>query len=440
VKQIHDRADGLLVRTRWTTPVGAFVAGVAAAAAVLAVVVPATAQATEVYPRPQAGALHFVGRGFGHGIGMSQFGAEGMGRSGKNYHQILAFYYPGTTMSKVANRANIRVQLSAAPHRVHGYASVTFDALPGSFAGVVGQAPAALPRRVAGARVSTYRVVRTSGGLQLLARSASGRRVLISAQPDDIVVGAETQNGSSVTSNVSLSQVTVREGATSRRYRGEVTVHESGSGVVAINVVRLQQYLYGVVGAEVPGGWTNAAYAAQAVAARSYALLMRHNARASHTPWDICDTICQAYGGVAWESASQSRAVDATAGRYLSYHGLPALTMFSSADGGYTVAGSQPYLVAEPDPYDGVVTGAANWGHAWRASVTAGTIEANWPQIGRLTAVVVAARDGLGRWGGRVTALRLRGRDATVVVSADEFRWTLGLKSTWWRIDLPQHP
>ena len=112
----------------------------------LTVAVPATAQAAEVYPRPHSGALHFVGRGFGHGIGMSQFGAEGMGRSGKNYHQILAFYYPGTTMSKVADSANIRVQLSAAPRRVHRHASVTFDALPGSFAGVVGQPSASLPR------------------------------------------------------------------------------------------------------------------------------------------------------------------------------------------------------------------------------------------------------------------------------------------------------
>ncbi len=428
------------MRTRWTTPVGALVTGAAACASVLALAVPATAHAAELYPRPHSGALHFIGRGFGHGIGMSQFGAEGMGRSGKSYRQILAFYYPGTTMSTIANSTNIRVQLSAAPRRIHRHATVTFDALPGSFANVVGQPAASLPRRVAGARVSIYRVVRTAGGLQLLALSASGQRVVISAQPDDLVVGTSTQTGSPITPDLSQSQATLREGATSRLYRGQVRVHEWASGVTAINVVRLQQYLYGVVGAEVPGGWTKAAYAAQAVAARSYALLMRHNARASHRPWDICDTTCQAYGGVAWESASQSRAVDATGGKYLSYAGLPALAMFSSADGGYTVAGSQPYLVAEPDPYDGVVTGAANWGHAWRASVTARTIEANWPQLGRLTAVVVAARDGLGRWGGRVTALRLRGRDASVVVSADEFRWTLGLKSTWWRIALPPHP
>lgn len=70
--------------------------------------------------------------------------------------------------------------------------------------------------------------------------------------------------------------------------------------------------------------------------------------------------------------------------------------------------------------------------------MAASTIEANWPQLGQLKAVVVVRRDGLGRWGGRVTALRLRGTDATLVVSADDFRWTLGLKSTWWRIALPK--
>lgn len=403
----------------------------------LALVVPAPAQAAEVYPRPTNGRLAFVGRGFGHGIGMSQFGAEGMGRSGKNYHQILAFYYPGTTTSTVPRSTNLRVHLSAAPRLVAGHPAVTFAATPGAFAGVAGTAAATLPARVHGAPVAGYRVLRAGAGLELVALSPTGRRVVIAAQSDAIVVGSSSASGTAGPGDVATSRVTVRVGSSDRAYRGLVRVEPYGSGVVAVNVVRLQQYLYGVVGAEVPGGWTAAAYRAQAVAARSYALLMRHIARQGRAPWDICDTTCQAYGGIAWESASQNRAVDATASRYLSYDGTPALTMFSSADGGYTVAGSQPYLVAKPDPYDGIVTGAANWGHAWRASVAARTIEADWPQVGHLKAVVVVSRDGLGRWGGRVTSLRLRGTDGAVVVSADTFRWTVGLKSTWWRIHLP---
>jgi stage II sporulation protein D len=412
----------------------------AAAATVFSIVglaVPATAQAVEVYPRPASGTLTFVGRGFGHGIGMSQFGAEGMGRSGKNYRQILNFYYPGTTLTSISLRTRIRVHLSAAPQLVQGHPSVTFAPASGAFARIAGQPIVSLPTRVAGSAVTRYRVARLVAGLQLTAFSSSGRSIVIAAQSQPIVVGTVADGASIDNPGLADSTAGIREGTAVRVYRGQVRVMRYGSGVAAVNLVRLQDYLYGVVGAEVPGGWTAAAYRAQAVAARSYALLLRKNARAAHQPWDICDTNCQAYGGISWEQASQNQAVDATAGRYLSYQGVPALAMFSSADGGYTVAGSQPYLPAQQDPYDGVVTGSANWGHAWRTQVGAGTIEADWPELGHLKAVVVVTRDGLGRWGGRVTALRLRGRDATVVVSADEFRWTLGLKSTWWRIALP---
>lgn len=414
------------------------VAGVVASAGVAGVLVATAAQAAEVYPRPTDGRLTFVGRGFGHGIGMSQFGAEGMGRSGKTYQQILAFYYPGTRFASTPMTTGIRVHLSAAPTQIHGRAAVTVAAANTTFAHVARQPFAALPRRAGGARVTAYRVVRSDQGLALVAISARAHRVVVPAQPKAIVLGtaapAPAGSTSAATPTPDASRVTVRNGGADRDYHGYLRVQPYGSGVAAVNVVRLQQYLYGVVGAEVPDGWTRAAYRAQAVAARSYALLLRQIARHTGAPWDICDTTCQSYGGVAWESASQNAAVDATAGQYLSYHGDPVLAMFSSADGGYTVAGSHPYLVARPDPYDGIVTGAANWGHAWDTTVTAGTIEADWPQIGRLKAVVVAARDGLGRWGGRVTALRLRGTAGSVVVSPDTFRWTLGLKSTWWRI------
>jgi SpoIID/LytB domain protein len=435
VKAPAHPADGIRVRIRRMTVVSATAATVFS---VVALVVPATAQAVQVYPRPASGMLTFVGRGFGHGIGMSQFGAEGMGRSGKTYRQIVRFYYPGTTLSTVPLSTRIRVHLSAAPRLLHGHASVTLAPRAGAFARVAGQPIVSLPTQVAGSAVTTYRVTRLVDGVQLRAISSSGRRIVIAAQSAPIVVGTTPSARPADNPALSDSRVGVREGTGVRVYRGQVRVMAYGSGLAAINLLRLQDYLYGVVGAEVPGGWTTAAYRAQAVAARSYALLLRANARAAHRPWDICDTNCQAYGGVSWEQASQNAAVDATTGRYLSYQGRPALAMFSSADGGYTVAGSQPYLPAKPDPYDGVVTGAANWGHAWRSQVAASTIEADWPELGHLRAMVVVGRDGLGRWGGRVTALRLRGTNATVVVSADDLRWTLGLKSTWWRVALPK--
>ena len=44
--------------------------------------------------------IHFKGSGYGHGVGMSQWGAEGMARKKYNYREILGFYYPGAILSK----------------------------------------------------------------------------------------------------------------------------------------------------------------------------------------------------------------------------------------------------------------------------------------------------------------------------------------------------
>jgi stage II sporulation protein D len=42
------------------------------------------------------------GRGYGHGVGMSQWGAHVMGEKGKNYREILQFYFPGTEITKLS--------------------------------------------------------------------------------------------------------------------------------------------------------------------------------------------------------------------------------------------------------------------------------------------------------------------------------------------------
>jgi hypothetical protein len=108
--------------------------------------------------------------------------------------------------------------------------------------------------------------------------------------------------------------------------------------------------------------------------------------------------------------------------------------MFSSANGGYSVAGGRGYLVAKHDPYDGVVKGDANWGHSWHTAVSARSVEQAWPQVGNVKAVKVLNRDGNGKWGGRVLSVAIVGSKATARVSADSFRWGVGLKSTWWSV------
>ena len=392
--------------------------------------IPTPAQAggtAEAYSRPSSGVFQLDGLGYGHGIGMSQFGAEGMGRLGKGYREIVKFYYPGTRLADVSAKRQIKVGLSGIVRSTPQGSGVVVPARSGLFLTHKGNR-VSLPAKVGGSSVSEFRVVRGSSGLAVWAVS--------SAKASKVAGGLGGSVSWRTSSSVGTSKVGV--GASSgnnRTYRGFVDVVASSSSVFVVNRLLLEDYLRSVVSSEVPSSWTAAALRAQAVAARSYALLAQVNARAADRSYDICDTTsCQVYSPISAESSAEVAAVRATAHQYLRDAGQPVFAMFSSANGGYSVAGSRPYLVAKEDPYDGVVTGSANWGHSWSTSVSASRIEAAWPQIGTLKTLKVLGRDGNGAWGGRVLSVGLVGSKSTVSVSADSFRWATGLKSTWWTV------
>jgi stage II sporulation protein D len=381
----------------------------------------------ETYRVPGSGSFKLSGLGFGHGIGMSQFGAEGMGQLGKNYRQIVKFYFPGTNIAQTAPTHQITVGLSGVVRGTPQGGAVEVIDRPGLAASNRGEA-IGLPRRAGGKAVSSFRVVRGRGGLAVYA--VSGADVVRIAKG---LSGAVTWRTAGSVDNSRVAVATAAGGK--RLYRGFMEVKKGSSSVLAISRLRLEDYLRSVVSHEVPASWTASALRAQAVAARSYALTAQATARATHRPYDICDTTyCQAYGPIGIESGAEARAVRATRGVYLKSAGQPVLAMFSSANGGYTVAGSRPYLVAKPDPYDGVVTGSANWGHSWDTTIRARAVENAWPQIGRLQKLKVLGRDGNGQWGGRVMSVGLLGSKGKVTVSADSFRWAVGLKSTWWTV------
>ncbi len=387
----------------------------------------ASAPAKEHYPVPKSGVFTLAGRGFGHGIGMSQFGAEGMGRLGKGYRQILRFYYPGTTLRTGPTDRTIVVELSAADRVAGGRPTVVLRAVDGLRLATT-SGTLTPPAQVGGAVVRTVQVTSVGHRLTVRASSAAGKTTLAAH-----LRGTVRAHTGAVRTRSAVGVVAGRGDTT--RYRGFVTVRRAGGGLQVLNDVLLEDYLRAVVSAEVPGGWTMAAYRAQAVAARSYALLSQRTARSSGRAYDICDTTwCQAYGGTRWETSEEAQAVRDTAGQYLESGGAPAFTQFSSSNGGYSVAGTQDYLVARPDPYDGVVKGAANWGHSWSTTVSASRIESAWSQIGSLRTLRVVERDGHGRFGGRVQVVALVGSAGKVRVSGDTFRSVLGLKSTWWTV------
>lgn len=139
-----------------------------------------------------------------------------------------------------------------------------------------------------------------------------------------------------------------------RSYRGGVLLRSLDGGVQAINVVDLEDYLRGVVPAEMPASWPAAALQAQAVIARTYAAARVNPA----VPYDTCATeSCQVYQGVAAEKPGSDAAIQATAGQVIAYGGKAATTYFSSDSGGFTASAKEawnmdlPYLPAKPDPF-----------------------------------------------------------------------------------------
>jgi SpoIID/LytB domain protein len=190
----------------------------------------------------------------------------------------------------------------------------------------------------------------------------------------------------------------------------------------------MESYLRAVVPAEMPASWHVNAVRAQAVAARSYANFDLARSPAGRN-WDTCDTTsCQMYSGVPAEHALSNAALAATAGQALTYKGKATFTQFSSANGGWTTAGSQPYLVAKADPYDRVMRSSAS---SWNKGVTATSIQARWPSIGTYRQLRIISRDRKGRWGGRVLTAAIDGSKGSVTVSGATIRFAFGLQSEW---------
>jgi SpoIID/LytB domain protein len=405
--------------------------GAALAALLLAGGLVATpAAAEEVYLRPADGAYPLDGRGYGHGIGMSQYGARGAASAGLTWRQIIESYYPGTTIGDNGNPA-IRVRLvgqTALAVRADSGLRVNLDrtgtptvwqVLPPT----VARGGAALAVESWDLAFYTHAVADPVEAAKYTGWWLRFRPVGGSSYLNHRMVGASALTVAF--DNPGSGVLRKASGTAYRTYRGELRhVRSSNLATATVTVVDtlpMESYLRGVVPNEMPSSWAAEAVRSQAVAARTYAEYERRHAPAGRA-YDTCDTTsCQVMGSVETEQAAADAAIGATAGQIALYSGGPAFTQFSAANGGYTVAGSQPYLVAKADPYDT---------YTWQATVAATSIERAWPAIGRLTALRVTQRDGHGAWGGRVTQLVLQGTSGSVTVSGASFRSALGLKST----------
>lgn len=380
------------------------------------------AAASTAYTMPSTGKVTIAGHGYGHGHGMSQYGAQGAatgnwgtrGKTPLTWQQILAFYYPGTTRTVYAR--SIRVKISADT-------SADVVVAPRTGLAVAVNATNEI-RRVPVNGATRWRLLVAAGNQTGVDYLLNGTWTRWWTFAGDGAFGASGQ------------PMQLFYGSTSRQYRGRLSAIRptaTSTDRDTINILSLEDYLRGVVPSEMPSSWHVNAVSAQAVAARTYAAYELQSPVASY--YDICDTTqCQVYGGYDREAEGSNAAVDATRGVILSYNGAPAFTQFSSSSGGWTSAGSVPYLPAKSDPYDDVRYPdgtSANAGHTWTISVDVATIE-KAAGIADLASITVLSRDGNGEWGGRVSKMRLTGAGGKVVdVYGDTFRGWLGLKSRW---------
>jgi stage II sporulation protein D len=374
-------------------PSAIFAAGAVVMAAGLALLGSGRDGAAQTSPPPRGTPTFVVtGRGWGHGVGLSQWGAYGFARQGATYERILAHYYSGTALGP-APISRVRVLL------VPGKPRLTISS----------QAPFRVRDGLGETHTLEARAQTFGPGLRL--RVDGRRQAQALPGPLLFIPGA---------SPLRLD----------RPYRGQLQVSVVSGRLRAVNHVALEGYLFGVVPAEMPHHWPAEALKAQAVAARTYALAVRKVGG----DFDLYpDVRSQVYRGIVGEKPSATAAVQATAGQVVLYRGQIAKTYFFSTSGGRTATvtdvwpGSPPipYLVSVQDPYD-----SASPHHQWGPiPMKAARLQRVLRAPGRLLDVRASVTAS-----GRVRTVTAIGSQGQATVSGADVRRALGLRSTWFRV------
>ena len=395
-----------------------------------------------------AGGVTFYGKGFGHGVGMSQYGAEGWatGASGPALtgEQIVAHYYTGTSLTYVDYATNprgpMRVLLSA----------------PSSSGGA----------SCGGTYLSSWLAnIRSAGGFKVV-NEAAGNAVIGTASPN-VTYQIAARNGIVQVYDQSTATPTLRYQGTgpvtavptdptqpitlqekNAFFRGSLQFkNDGGNALRVVNFLSYDSYVQGVIPKEMPAGWNIEAYKAQAYAARSYGFTSTGVGR----DYDVRDDqLDQCYGGATVETTAGNQAVAATAGKVITYAGAAIRAYFSSSSGGYTVGdgcwnsgitcrANSPFLVPVSDPADLTVAIPYTNKHAsWTASFSSdqirnALISYGRGDIGALVSVDLSNQAPAGV--GHVVSLKFQGSAGSAEVPADVFlRTYLGMKSTMVRL------
>jgi stage II sporulation protein D len=366
-------------------------------AALLAPVATATAGAAPA-PAPQptgplagvaASALVAEGGGWGHGVGMSQWGAEGYAQHGKRYRWILGHYYRGAKVTKLRRTRAVRVLLdTSGPVTITG------------------------ATRAGGRTLNPRTAYRASVAGSQIALRGGGRTIRI-AQKAPV-----------------SGRPTVGVGGKGR-YRGALLLSKAPSGDLrVVNRIGLEDYMRAVVPHEAYSTWRPEALKAQAVAARTYSIAVVKTDSPDFDHYD--DTRSHAYAGVARETAATDAAVRATRNEVITYRGEIVPAYYHSSSGGHTedvevgFPGAQPapYLVGVEDRYDDV---RGNGNHRWLRRIPLATAESRLRSAGLLSGSLLGIEVLRRGASPRIAAARVLGSGGTETVDGDDLKQALGL-------------
>ncbi len=365
-------------------------------------------------PAAAAPEFTFDGGGWGHGVGMSQYGAKGFADAGRTTRQILSHYYQGTSVVTEPQPRNMRIHLvDTTSIRLSAASNMTL------------QVPLGQNRPISvGSEVTLSR---------------SGDRFAVSPNPlnpsgPPLLLGSATRPVVLMLDADCVGCNPVRLSSTGYRYsRGRIRFRLEGNNsirAIATNLT-MDEYLYGL--GEVPSSWPEAALEAQAIAGRSYARNKVNRSGRSGRTFDLfSSTYDQVY--IGWDkeggrNGSRWRAaVDATANQTVNYAGRAIEALYSSSTGGHTedsgfvFVNQLPYLRGVVDPRDGGDNPFATWSRTFsQEQMTRYMNRSSDTRVGTVNDIRIVGTTGVS---GRVdkTDVTISGSDGSKTVSGGRLR------------------
>jgi len=411
------------------------------------------------------------GHGAAHGFGLAMDGVEGQARAGWDHDKILSLFYPGTENSTKSGTIRVGLVDSGGIQRLtlpsggeisdRPFSSGAGDGYPirisSGGAVEIGESGGGLTLRTTGAASGAQ----AAGGSERGSRYAQlgqQQEPLLTPLPSlaptptpapskppapDAEPRPAPPKVSSFWVRGSGDPALVGVDATGRRYRGVMEVRRIGGGSTrVVNHVDLETYVTGI--AEEKGqGWPLEGLKVLAVAARTLgAATMTWHAKQHDKGYDICPSSnCQVYLGYDGEEPALRRAVAETAGKIRTYGGRALMAMYHGNGGGQTETYSRvtegrgqphPYLKSVKYPH----ADPSSWEKQTTMSEIAGALRGQGVKVPHpLQLIAVAER------GDSPRVLRLRiagGRDEQTIVRGATFKTALGLRSTWFDVEIPR--